>query len=170
MSDMKRIVQLALLMKDQQQRVDDLEQELKEAKDALRTTEREDLPMLMAELGISELKLEDGSVVKVVEEVDCRISDATRERALAWLADNGFGGLIKTQVVAVFGRGERDQALKAFEKLVDEPADVSLKEEVHPSTLKAFVKEQIAAGTALPLDAFNVFPYNKATLKAAKKA
>lgn len=170
MSDVKRIVILAQLMRQQQERVQELEDQLKDAKEMLRMTEREDLPMLMAELGISELKLEDGSVVKVVEEVDCRISDATRERALKWLADNGFGGLIKTQVVAVFGRGERDQALKAFEKLVDEPADVSLKEEVHPSTLKAFVKEQIAAGTALPLDAFNVFFYNKATLKAAKKA
>jgi hypothetical protein len=169
-SDVKRIVILAQLMRQQQDRVQELEDQLKDAKELLRMTEREDLPMLMAELGISELKLEDGSVVKVVEEVDCRISDATRERALKWLVDNGFGGLIKTQVVAVFGRGERDQALKAFEKLVDEPADVSLKEEVHPSTLKAFVKEQIAAGTALPLDAFNVFSYNKATLKAAKKA
>jgi hypothetical protein len=166
---MKRIVVLAQLMQQQQLRVDELEQELKDAKEALRSTEREDLPMLMAELGISELKLEDGSVVKVVEDCDCRITDATRERALKWLADNGFGGLIKTQVTAVFGRGEREEALKLFEKIIDEPADVQLKEEVHPSTLKAFVKEQIAAGTAIPMDAFNVFPYNKASLKPATK-
>lgn len=124
----------------------------------------------MAELGISELKLDDGSVVTIKEDCECAITERTREPALRWLAENGFSGLIKTQVVAVFGRGEREVALKAFEKLVDEPADVSLKEDVHASTLKAFVKEQISAGNALPLDLFNVIPFNKATRKRPRSA
>ena len=166
---MKRIVALAQLLAQQQSDVDRLEEELKEAKKAARTTEREDLPTLMEELGITELKLEDGSVVKVVPDCECGITERTRDAAMRWLAENGFGGLIKTQVIATYGRGERENALKAFEKLVDEPADVLLKEDVHHSTLKSFVKEQIAAGNALPMDTFNVIPFNKATIKPAKK-
>lgn len=175
MSDMKRIVTMANQLKDAQDLVTRLEDELSEAKRVLRQIEREDLPMLMAELGISELKLEDGSVVSVKEDCECSITERTREPALRWLAENGFGGLIKVQVVAAFGRGERDEALKVFEKLAADAeeaegtADVSLKEDVHASTLKAFVREQISEGKPLPLDLFNVVPFNKATIKSPTK-
>jgi hypothetical protein len=168
-SDLKRIVVLANLLSEQQALVERLEEELKTAKAALLVTEREDLPTLMTELGLQEIKLDDGSIVKVVEDCSCGITEATRDRALRWLLDNDFGGLIKTQVAVAFGRGDHDAATKVFKALTKRYPDAALlKEEVHPSTLKSFVKEQLAAGSPIPMDLFNVHPYNKATLKRKK--
>jgi hypothetical protein len=44
---------------------------------------------------------------------------------------------------------------------------VIVKEGVHASTLKAFVKEQMAAGTAVPFDIFAIQPFVRA--KVTKK-
>ena len=169
MSDLKRIVQLAELLRTHQTEIERLEEELKQLKAAALRIEREDLPLLMTELGLQEIKLGDGSVVKVSEDCDARISDATRTPALAWLNEHGFGGLIKTQIALTFGRGEHDKAIAVQQRLAADFDNVELKEDVHYQTLKAFVKEQLAAGASIPMDLFNVFPYSKATIKAPRK-
>lgn len=165
MTDLKRIVSMAEMLVEQKEEVDRLDAQLKEAKKRMLVTEREDLPDLMAEAGLTEIKLEDGSRVTIKEEVDTKITDATRGAALKWLLDNGFGGLIKTNISLAFGRGDHDQASKVRDRLAAEYDGVELKEEVHHSTLKAFVKERMAAGDKIPMDLFNVFPYNKAIIK-----
>ena len=42
------------------------------------------------------------------------------------------------------------------------------KKEVHPQTLKAFVKEQLQKGQAVPMDLFGVFTGHRATIKRGK--
>jgi hypothetical protein len=165
MSDLKRVVALAKLMTEQQGLVEQLEQQLKEAKEEFARTEREDLPLLMNELGLTELKLEDGWVVRIAEDVTCGIPEAKRADAHAWLNEHGFGGLIKTQVAIAFERGEHDKAVAAAKALGKKYPTTALNESVHPATLKSFVKEQLAEGAALPLELFSVHPFNKATLK-----
>lgn len=163
--ELTRIVSLAELLVQQQSEVDRLDAQLKEAKQRLMRTEREDLPDLMSEAGLTEIQLEDGSRVTIKEEVDAKITDKTRSQALKWLLDNGFGGLIKTQVELAFGRGDHDTATAVRDRLAADYDGVELKEEVHHSTLKAFVKERMAAGDKIPMDLFNVYPYNKAIIK-----
>lgn len=165
MSDLERIVKLAEILVQQQTMFKELEQRTKDAKAAMLQTEREDLPMLMAEAGLQEIKLSDGSIVRITEDCDAKITDRTREGALSWLVDNGFGGLVKTQVSVAFGRGMREEASEVRDRLAEQYEGVELKEDVHHSTLKAFVKEQLAEGRPIPMDLFNVHPYNKATLK-----
>lgn len=169
MSGLERVVQLCELLERQSAEVDLLTDQLRTAKAALLRTEREDLPDLMTELGLTELKLSDGSVVSLKEDVDARITDDTRPGALRWLLDHGFGGLIKTEVSLSFGRGEHDDAVRVVDELQEHYNNIALKENVHPSTLKAFVREQMAAGTAVPVDLFHVYPYSKATIKRNKK-
>lgn len=169
MSGLERVVQLCELLERQSAEVDLLTDQLRTAKAALLRTQREDLPGLMTELGLTELKLSDGSVVSLKEDVDARITDDTRPGALRWLLDHGFGGLIKTEVSLSFGRGERDEAERVVDELQEHYNNIALKEDVHPSTLKAFVREQMAAGTAVPVDLFHVYPYSKATIKRNKK-
>lgn len=169
-TELQRIVKLAELMVEQAQTVADLEQRLKDAKAALRRTETEDLPELMREVGLDSVKLNDGSTVEVVEDVDCGISEARRADAHDWLVSNGFGGLIKTQVITAFERGEIEEAMayaaQATEAWPEHPA--TLKDAVHPATLKSFVKEQLAAGNDLPYELFGVRPYARAKYKGAK--
>lgn len=164
MSDLQRAVQLAELLLKLRQNVDRLETELEAAKKDVRRVEQEDLPDLMQELGLETFKLTTGETIEVKPEIDCGISEERRAKAHAWLTENGFGGLIKTEVVAKFGRDEREAAVACAEQIGGE-----MIERVHPSTLKSFIKEQMAAGTAVPFDLFGVHPYNKVKITAAKK-
>lgn len=170
MSDLKRVQQLAALMVSQQATVVALIEQLDAAKKALTRTEQEDLPELMAEVGLKSLTLEDGSIVEVVQDVSCGITEERRALAHSWLLEHGFGGLIKTEVSVAFGRGERDQATLLAAKIQEDTgASPAVKEAVHPATLKSFVKEQMELGVAIPFDVFGIHPFNKAKLKAAKK-
>jgi hypothetical protein len=169
MSDLHRAVQLAELLIELRARVETLEQQLAAAKADARRVEQEDLPDLMQELGLEKFALRNGTVVEVRPEVDCSISEERRAAAHSWLVDKGFGGLIKTEVVVTFGRGEHAQAEDFAHDCVERGVHPSLTERVHPSTLKAFVKEQMAAGRPVPFDLFGVHPYNKVKLAAPKK-
>jgi predicted nuclease with TOPRIM domain len=151
MSDLQRVVQLAELLLKLRENVERLETQLEDAKKDMRRVEQEDLPDLMQELGLK-------------PEVDCGISEERRARAHDWLTVNGFGGLIKTEVVAKFGRDEREEAVRAASLINGE-----MVERVHPSTLKSFIKEQMAAGNPVPFDLFGVHPYNKVKITAPKK-
>lgn len=170
MSELKRIVQLANLLIEQRTAVDAAKLALEEATAAMRRTELEDLPELMREIGIFSVTLEDGSTVELSDEVDCGISEERRADAHHWLSENGFGGLIKTEVVVAFGRDEHDQAEEFSAKIVEQTGHTpEVVERVHPATLKSFVKEQLEKGAAIPFDLFGIRPYSKAKIKSKKK-
>lgn len=169
MTDLKRVVELAERLQDKIAEFNSLKDSLEIAKAEMLRLEREDLPELMSEVGLEEFRLKDGTVVKITEDCSAAITDATRERALRWLIDNDFGGLIKTQVTVEFGRGDRESAEALAQELAESRSGVECKEAVHPSTLKAFVKEQMRDGKPIPMDLFNVYPYSKAVLKTQKR-
>lgn len=166
MSDaLTRITTMARLLVDAIDSVAKADAALKNAKATQLRLEQDDLPELMRELGLSEVKLDDGAAVKVVEDVDCAITDERRPAAHAWLELHGFGGLIKTAVTVDFARDERAAAQACAEHITTDlglPAQVG--ERVHPQTLKAFVKEQLAMGHSVPFDLFAVRPYSKAKI------
>jgi hypothetical protein len=164
-SDLERVVKLAELLEEHAANVAELKEELKAAEKALRRVEEEDLPELMSELGLTEIKLENGSVITITEDVKTSITNANAAAAHSWLVENGFGGLIKTAVSVTFGRGDHDTAEAARDALAAEYEDVSLEEKVHHSTLKAFVLEQLRNGQPVPTDLFSVYPYSKAVIK-----
>lgn len=165
MSDaLDRITTLAHLLVAAINNVDRKEAELSAAKEERRRLEEDDLPELMRELDLMEIKLSDGSSVKVVDEVQCAITEARRPAAHKWLAEHGFGGLIKTEVVVVFGRDEHDAAVSCAEELHEAGRAANVEERVHPSTLKSFVKEQLALGADVPADLFALRPYAKAKI------
>jgi hypothetical protein len=165
MSDLVRVMQLANALVKAQAAEKAAEEELKEAKARRLALEREDLPELMREIGLEQIKLEDGTVVEVKEDCDARISDA---RAFAWLDEHGYSGLVKTELTIAFPRGEKEEAAQLYGELNSKYGSVAFKETVHPATLKSFVKERLAEGEAIPMDAFGVHPYSKAVIKRGK--
>lgn len=169
MNDLNRITELAELLVKQQKEVKEKEEKLKAAKAEMYKLEREDLPTLMSEAGLQEVTLSDGSKVTVKEEIDAKITDKTRTGALHWLLENNFGGLIKTEIMMRFPRGDHETAMKVRDELAADYDDVQLKEDVHPMTLKSFIKEQLSQGHSVPMDLFNVFPYSKAVVKLKEK-
>lgn len=141
--------------------VEKADTELKAKKEKARILREETLPGAMQELGVTEFKLDSGQRISVRQEVYAQIPAASKGAAFQWLRDHGFDGLIKTGVTTEFGRGESEEAAKLLERLHTEGfINASLKEDVHPQTLKAFLKEQINAGgdDPVPLDLFGARP------------
>ncbi len=169
MSDLQRAVQLAELLMQLRENVQTIETQLETAMADMRRVEQIDLPDLMQELGLETFKLKTGETIEVKPEVECSITEEKRNAAHVWLVDKGFGGLIKTEVVVTFGRGEHDEAEDFAKNVAEQGKQPNLVERVHPSTLKSFVKEQMAAGNPVPFDLFGVHPYNKVKITAAKK-
>lgn len=122
---------------------------------------REDIPGVMQELGVAQLQLDDGSIIKLNSKFTCGITAERKHAAHQWLIERGFGGLIRTRVVADFGRGEREAAVAAAQSMGH---DAVVEESVHPQTLASFLRERLAAGDAVPTELFGYFPFMEATV------
>lgn len=149
---------LARALVDADASVEQAEVNLKEAKERARILREETIPSAMQELGLEEIKLDTGQKLSVKQDVYASIPSAQKDAAFHWLEENGFGGLIKVEVAADFRKGEADAALELFKELQQRGLQVGFDQSVHAQTLKAFLREQLAAGTNVPLDLFGARP------------
>lgn len=149
---------LARALVDADGSVEQAELNLKEAKERARILREETIPSAMQELGLEELKLDTGQKLSVKQDVYASIPSAQKDAAFQWLEDNGFGGLIKVEVAADFRKGEAENAMALFKELQERGLQVGFDQSVHAQTLKAFLREQLAAGTNVPLDIFGARP------------
>ena len=159
---------LARKIKYQQDKVERLDRELKDEKQALLKLTDEDLPSTMADLGLSKFSLDDGSTVEVKPTYGASILVKDRPAAYEWLRENGFDDIIKNVISCQFGRGEDDQAsaFHAFASQQGYPADQN--ESIHSSTLKEFVKERIETGEDFPHTLFGAYVGQRAIIRGAK--
>jgi len=142
------------------------EELLRKLREQYRQLSEEALPEKLAQIGMKELRLEDGSKITIDNFYSTRITERNKEAAHQWLRDNGHGDIIKNQVSVSFGKGEDDTALETMallkEFLQKDGNTPTQKESVHPSTLKAFVKERVESGdTAFNLDVQKQFSLYK---------
>ena len=126
------------------------------------------IPTMMSEMGLSELKLQDGSHLKVSTSYKAHITEANKEMAFNWLRNNGLGDIIKNEISVSFGRGEDNKAAHYAELAKGQGLDPTQKLKVEPMTLKALVRERIEAGKEMPTELFGVFSENKTTIKRNK--
>jgi len=76
------------------QEIEKKEKDLKQRKKDLEHISGEVIPTMMAEMGLSHLKLMDGSSVDVKPNYSANITIANREEAFNWLRNNGLGDII----------------------------------------------------------------------------
>lgn len=167
-----KISKIAKAQFDAAVRCAELEDDLKAAKANLFKIATIDLPEAMKEAGLEKFTTTDGLEIGVTKDVQCGISEARREAAYEWLVENGFGGIIKSDVDVIFGRDERAKAEKLVEQLRKKGLDVTFNQSVHAQTLKSFVKERMAdteSEIEFPLELFGVFPFDKASVKPTKQ-
>ena len=150
----------------------DLEDQVKADEEALKNKQREVerisgeiIPTLLSEMGLSSLKLADGSAVDVKPYYAANISLKNRESAYSWLRQNGLGDIIKNEISVSFGRGEDNKAAEYANLAKGQGFQPTQKLKVEPMTLKALVRERIEGGKPLPTEIFNVFIGNKTTIK-----
>ena len=126
-----------------------LEEAVKAKKEELRLTSEQELP---EEISINEF-------------YGAHISKANQETAYQWLVQNGHEGLIKNEVSLKFGREEDLIAQETVQALKARGLAPEIRQSVHPSTLKAFVKEQLTSGRDIPTEPFGIYIGSKAIIK-----
>ena len=126
------------------------------------------IPTMMSEMGLAELKLHDGSHLKVSTSYRATITEANKEAAFNWLRNNGLGDIIKNEILVSFGRNEDNKAADYAELAKGQGFQPTQKMKVEPMTLKALVRERIEAGKDMPTEIFGVYSENKTTIKRNK--
>ena len=141
------------------------EQQIKNKKKHLEHLSGEVIPTMLSEMGLSFLKLADGSSVEVKTNYSATITQAKKEQAFNWLRQNGLGDIIKNEIVVSFGRSEDDKAAAYAELAKGQGHQPTQKLKVEPMTLKALVRERLEGGKEMPTELFNIFVGNKTTIK-----
>ena len=149
-------------------RIADIENDLKMMKKKRDHISGEVIPTMMSEMGLAELKLHDGSHLKVSTSYRATITEANKEAAFNWLRNNGLGDIIKNEISVSFGRNEDNKAADYAELAKGQGFQPTQKMKVEPMTLKALVRERIEAGKDMPTEIFGVFSENKTTIKRNK--
>ena len=159
-------------LSDQVLKLRAMEDQLKIMEDALKTKKKEIdrvsgevIPTMLSEMGLSQLKLADGSSVDVKPFYSATISAQNKDKAYSWLRTNGLGDIIKNDISVSFGRNEDDKAAKYADLAKSNGFQPTQKLKVEPMTLKALVRERIEAGKEMPTEIFNIFVGNKTTIK-----
>jgi hypothetical protein len=169
MSDLKAITAMAQRQVELEDAVARAEEQLKSLKERLRIVSEVDLPQAMSDAELEDFTLSDGSKVTIKDMVVAGITEANRDAAHAWLRANNLGSLIKRDITLNFGKGEEADAEEALGIADRHGWRWKNKEAVHPSTLKAFIKEQLEQGSNLPFELFGARQLVRATITRAKQ-
>ena len=141
------------------------EEQIKQKKKHLEHLSSEVIPTMLSEMGLSFLKLADGSSVEVKTNYSATITQAKKEEAFNWLRKNGLGDIIKNEISVSFGRNEDNKAADYAELAKGQGFQPTQKLKVEPMTLKALVRERLEGGKEMPTELFNIFVGNKTTIK-----
>jgi len=130
------------------------EELLKDKKKELERISGEVIPTMLSEMGLSSLKLADGSAVDVKPYYAANISLKNREEAYNWLRSNGLGDIIKNEITVSFGRDEDNKATTYVNLAKGQGYQPTQKLKVEPMTLKALVRERIEDGSTFLQEIF----------------
>ena len=150
-------------LKQKEDEIAALEEQLKNKKAEADDISSRVIPELLAEQGLSEIKLADGSKVSVKKEFRATVpkDDTKRENALQWLRTNGLGDIIKNNVSVTFGKGEDDKAKQLLDLAAENGYEPQQKSDVSWNTLTALYRERVEAGLDMPSDCFSLWIKDK---------
>jgi len=160
----KQLSDLVRSLRNVEQQIEDAENHLKALKQEKHKLSVENIPALMDEMGVERLDV-DGLTVERKMMVHASIPQDRKDEAFAWLRENNLDDIIKNDVTCSFGKGQDNLAGDVVGILQDRGFDPKTKTHVHPSTLKAFVKERVTDGKPIDLDMFGAFIANAAQIR-----
>ena len=140
-----------------EEEIAELEEQIKKKREKADKISSEIIPNMLAEQGISSLKLADGSSVDVRKSYNCTIKKDEMESAYNWLRENQLGDIIKNEVSVQFGKGEDNKEAQVLNLAAQEGYEPSQRSKVEPMTLKALYRERVEAGLDMPSQFFNIF-------------
>lgn len=163
-SSLEDLAKLATKQLNLESTLSELDQRVKKVKEELKQVQEHDIPNLMEALGVAKYTFSNGSELKVTDIIAASIGKKNQEKAFEWLRENGHGDIIKNEISVKLASGMDQDAEKVEESIKQLGLIPERSENVHHSTLKAFAKERIQEGHALP-DCFTVYVGRKAVIK-----
>ena len=157
------IAQECVNLKKVEDEIAAIEEQLKKKKEEQDHISSKVIPELLAEQGLSEIKLADGSKVSVKKEYRCTIpkDEIRREQCYKWLRDQKLEDIIKNNVFVTFGKGEDDKAKQLLDLAVANGFEPQQKSDVSWQTLTALFRERIESGLDMPSDVFSTWVKDK---------
>ena len=149
---------LAAMATEKMAEIEKIESALTEKKIELNIILHRDLPDAMDAANCKEFTTADGRKLTVKSVVAASIPAARLTEAMQWLRDNGHEGLIKHMITIAVDRG-KDNIVPAIITQVQNDYGVNAddKSVVHPQTLAAFCREQLAEGKELPAELLGLY-------------
>lgn len=120
--------------------VEDIEEQLKQAKYRLNRQNTEEVPLAMTLAGVAEFTTVKGQKVKVASFISGGIDKDDPDPAYEALKAAGEESLIKWTITLKFGKDEQEKAEKAFDYLVEDGYEPTKELGVHHSSLGAVLK------------------------------
>ena len=150
-------------LKKKEDEIEELEEKLKAKKEEADNISSNIIPELLAEQGLSEIKLADGSKVSVKKEFRCTLpkDEVKRDAAYQWLRDQGLGDIIKNNIFVTFGKGEDDKAEQLLNLAAENGFQPQQKSDVAWMTLTALFRERIESGLDMPSEVFSTWIKDK---------
>ena len=157
------IAEQCVLLKKKEDEVAALEEKLKAKKEERDDISSRVIPELLAEQGLQEIKLADGSKVSVKKEFRATLpkDEIRREAAYQWLRDQNLGDIIKNNVTVSFGKGEDNKAKQLLDLAQENGFEPQQKSDVAWMTLTALFRERIESGLDMPSDIFSTWIKDK---------
>jgi len=147
------VVALAEHQRNVEKVITDLENDLRTSKDDLVDISTRRLPNMMLELGLTMLRLSDGTIVQIDDTLYASWPEDSTQ-AEKYLRETNNDGIIKTKVSVDFGKGEDDRMNEIVQLLTEAGVFANVKSTVHHQTLKKFLREMISKGVGVPLEDF----------------
>lgn len=188
-TDLRMVQQLADEMRGIESKIENHTKEIERLALRHQQIQLQALPDLMTQVGLSEFKLVTGEFISIRDFVRAGIPSQSaidkadgpekqalldrKEQCFAWLRKNKADSLIKTELVASFGKGQSAVAKKLVDNIIKKGYPAYLDENVNFQTLNKFIRESLQNGVEVPVEPFALFTGKKAELtrpRAAKAA
>lgn len=146
-----------------------LEEELKYVEQRIKDLSTRSIPDLMQTINLTELRLTDGRKIAVRPDIVASVSKERMPQVLEWLHAHNAQAIAKQKLMVDINNlteTERAALTQAVENLGARP---TIDASIHPSTLRAFVKEQLEQGTPdFPRELFGVHEGSKAVISTGR--
>ena len=140
---LERLEALVVRYKREESEVEELEEKLKRAKERFNRTKQQDIPEVLLQNGLSEIRLKSGEKLRVTQKVSASIKDV--EKFAAFLEARNDDDILKT----VFELGKVPaEVLSIMKRTLAEQFEVypKVKQTVHPQTLAKYIRELCGVG------------------------
>jgi hypothetical protein len=183
--ELTQLADLANRLKNLQWKIDQLDTDRHALQQIVDRISFSDIPSLMEQFGLSEVKLKDGSRVTIKPFVKANLPtetaltkcktdeerDMLRDRidgGLEYLKKHGAESIIKNMLTVQFAKGQSALSKKAIAALAKLGIQTDVVESVHAQTLTAWVRERLQEGKPVDMNLFSVYNGNIATVETSK--